>query len=210
MIEGGINLGGNWAYDSKPFTEGFGVSFGRSDLFVQDYSTKIEKYWSFDQRMNFAVAPRIGYFLFRNLAVGTDIKYRMNTIKYASDDFPKYTTCQYGIFMREYLGNKRIIPFIEAGTGFGFSTSKSGLESSSGGGTYTFTEKKNLFYLSGSVGASYSIIKSLKVNLFAKVQHTRERFSDKSDFTTNQIRTLNFDSALVLSFSYFFNLKNKD
>jgi hypothetical protein len=39
MAEGGINLTGNWDYDSNPFTEGFGISFGTSDYYTKDYIT---------------------------------------------------------------------------------------------------------------------------------------------------------------------------
>lgn len=202
MIEGGINLAGN-------LKEGFEISFGNSDYFAQDYATKAEKYYRSDQHMIFSVAPRFGYFLDKNLITGIDLKYWMNSIKYGKDDAPTYNRILYGIYARKYMGNHKITPFVECGTGFGLSTDISGLYSSPGGGLYTLTEKKNLFYLFGAAGASCSLTERLKINLFAKFQHTREKFSNKSNFSASQNKTLNFDTALIVSFSYFFRKKEK-
>ncbi len=145
MLEGGINLPGNWNYDSNPYTEGFGISFGVRLL---------------------------------------------------------------GVFARKYFGNRCITPFIDGGIGIGWSQNTR-TESSAGGAIFQITEHRNLFYLSGTGGASWSMTRNLKINVMVKIQHTEERFNEKPNYSTSQTKTLDFDSALVLSFSYFLNRKAK-
>ena len=209
MLEGGINLSGNCYYDSKPFTEGFGISFGTSDQFVKYYLTGEEIFWDTDKTLNYSLAPRIGYFLFRNFVVGPDFRYRRNTWTNYFEAKDIYKTVLYGFFARKYFGNNKITPFIEGGFGFGLSQMSTN-EISSGGAHWKRIERRDQSYLCGAIGASYSVIPKLKINLLAKFQHTKEKPTDTESFSTSHTKTLNFDSALVLSFSYFLNRKIKE
>ncbi|MBA4409821.1 MAG: hypothetical protein C0397_10420 [Odoribacter sp.] len=209
MLEGGINLLGDWDYDSKPFTEGFGISLGTSDYFTRYYLTGEEKFWDSYKTMNYSLAPRLGYFLFRNFVVGLDFRYRRNTLTYSSNSKDSYRTELYGVFARKYFGNNKVTPFIEGGIGFGLSQMSTS-ETSPGGAHYKRIERRDQFYLCGATGASYSIISKFKINLLVKFQHTREKPINTSNYSTSHTKTLNFDSALILSFSYFFNQKIKE
>ncbi len=209
MAEGGINLSGNWNYDSKPFTEGFGISFGTSDYYSKDRLYGGDKFWSSSQTINYSLSPRLGYSLFRNFVVGADFKYRKNTFIYSSDSKDQYRVELYGIFARKYFGSKKITPFIESGLGFGLSK-MSTPEISSGGARWVQIERRNEFYYSGAVGVTYSIIPKFKINLMVKGQHSEERPINTENYSTSHTKTMNFDSALVLSFSYFLHRKIKE
>lgn len=208
MLEGGINLSGNWDYyDSSPFIESFGISFGTSDHIGKDYVTENEKVISSTKDFGFSVAPRLGYFLFRDFVVGTDFKYMRNIHKYSiytADDESIDHAILYGFFARKYFGNKKLTPFVEGG--FGFWSSKHSQPSySSGGGRYQENRLTDWSYYAGALGCSYSVNSKFRINLFAKLQHTKEVPSYMSI-----TKILHFDSALVLSFSYFLNRKIKE
>ena len=209
MIEGGISLTGNWNYNADPFTEGFGISFGTSDHFANDYITKEEKLWYSNKNTNYAFAPKLGYALFRNFIVGFDYRYRLNSDGFSQNEYNRYRTELYGVFARKYFGNHPIVPFIEGGIGGGLSQ-MSTAEASLGGGDWQLIKRSNLFYLSGAAGVSCALSPKLRVNVFAKVQHTREKPINTENATFADSRILDFDSALVLSFSYFFNRKAKE
>ena len=209
MLEGGISLSGNGRYDSKPFTEGFGISFGTSDYFTEYYLTGEEIFWNSYKTSNYSLAPRIGYFLFKNFVVGPDFRYRRNTWTNYFEEKDIYKTELYGFFARKYFGKNKVTPFFEGGFGFGKSQMSTN-ETSSGGGHYKRIEQRDQSYLCGTIGASYSVIPKLKINLMAKFQHTKEKPINTESFSTSHTKTLNFDSALVLSFSYFLNRKIKE
>ncbi len=205
MLEGGINLSGN----SKPFTEGFGISFGTSDYFTRYYLTGEEIFWSSYKTVNYSLAPRIGYFLFRNFVAGPDFRYRRYAMIYSSGSKDKYRAELYGFFARKYFGNNKVTPFVEGGFGFGLSQ-MSANEISPGGANWLRIERRDQSYLCGAIGASYSIIPKLNINLLAKFLHTKEKPINTESFPTSHTKTLNFDSELVLSFSYFLNRKIKE
>jgi len=208
MIEGGISLTGNWNYNADPFTEGFGISIGTNDHFSSDYFTKAEKVYSSSKNTNYIFAPKLGYALFKNFIVGFDFRYRRNSITESSNSTNVYKTKQYGVFARKYFGNHIIEPFLEGEVGGGLSQ-MAVIESTPGGMDEQEIERRNLFYLSGVAGISYAISTKLRVNVFAKVQHTREKPINTPNVTFDS-RILDFDSALVLSFSYFFIRKAKE
>jgi hypothetical protein len=52
--------------------EGFGISFGTQDDFGKDRLNGNEKVTYSRKYFGYSVSPRLGYFLFRNFAVGTD------------------------------------------------------------------------------------------------------------------------------------------
>lgn len=208
MLEGGINLLGDWNSDeSVPFTEGFGISFGINDQYNKHSITGVEEFRGSAKRMNYSLAPRLGYYFFRNFVVGLDFRYRLN-INHWSRFTDRYRSSQYGFFARKYFGNRRITPFIESGIGIG--GSKSILDSTSPGGAfYQQIESNDLFYFSGAIGACYSINPKFKINLLGKVQHTREEDIALYGEQFGDSKMLGFDSGLILSFSYFLNRKLK-
>lgn len=210
MLEGGINLLGDWNMDgSVPFTNGFGISFGNHDQYRKNTITGDDTFeWS-HKSLNFSLAPRIGYFLFRNFVVGVDFRYRSNTITYGSDLSDRNKSTQYGFFARKYFGKSRITPFIESEIGKGGSK-YTYYSQGSGGGYYQLIEQKDLFYFSGAAGACYTLSPKFKINLLGKIQHTREDAAVLYYGQSNKSKMIGFDSSLILSFSYFLNRKIKE
>lgn len=207
MVEGGINLTGNWGYNSPLLPEGFGISFGTSDQLGKDYVTGNEQFITGGKSFRYSLSPRFGYSVFRNFLVGVDLKYLRNN--YSSAPFKENDKSferikGYGFFTRKYFGAKKFTPFIEAEFGF-WSFKYFDHSTSPGGGLYEYTDIMDFSYYAGSFGYSYSLNPKFKINLLAKLRHTKESQSNSPDY-----KTLNFDSALVLSFSYFLNRKSKE
>jgi hypothetical protein len=211
MVEGGINLGGNGGYWSAPFIGTTGISFRSSGDYVKNFSDGVTHSKLAQNNFSYSLAPKIGYSIFKNLVIGADFQYHKNIYKLKSYDHSsdKYRSALYGTFIRKYFGVKRLVPITEAGIGFGRSKSFND-EFSPGGGQYQMIEGRNIFYVSGTAGISYSLSTKFKINLLAKAQQTIEKpiNTEVYHFSTSKIK--DFDSALVLSFSYFFNLKNKE
>ena len=206
MLEGGINLTDRWTSQSSNFIEGFGISFGTRDNIGKSPSGKDIVYSG--KRFGYSISPRLGYFLFRNFVIGTDFKYIHNTSKsdyYHPDDKIVDQATLYGFFARKYFGNKKLTPFVEGGFGF-WSTKNSYYDVSPGGASYVSNEPKDFSYYAGGLGCSYSVNTKFRINLFEKLQHTKEAAIANSNIT----KVLNFDSAMVLSFSYFLNRKVKE
>jgi hypothetical protein len=96
------------------------------------------------------------------------------------------------------------LPLIEAGLGFGLSKSNDDA-TSPGGAQYQDIERRNLFYLSGAAGVSYSINSKFKINLLAKAQQTIERPINTENFHYANSKIIDFGTTMALSFNYFFN-----
>lgn len=209
MLEGGIKLSGDGLSYANPFTETSGISFSSNEYYGKDVFTGKEKSWFLYHEITYSLAPRLGYFLFRNFVIGTDLKYYKKAITYEiANDKDKYRTALYGIFIRQYLGKGKITPLAEAGAGFGLTKSVTN-EISPGGGHYTMTIPRNLYYISGAAGASFQVNTKFRINLLAKIQKTIEKPITTENYSTGETRTLNLDSGFILSFSYFFNRKAK-
>ncbi len=202
MAEGGVKLGNN----SILFPEGFDISIRTNDEFWKDTSTGIDRYSRGSRNLGFSLSPRFGYSVFQNFVLGIDLKYVRDNFNYSP--FTKrdkgYNQGKgYGFFARKYFGSKKFTPFVEAE--FGFWTLKYfDSTTSPGGGVYGRSEIDDKSYWGGAIGCSYSICSNFKMNLLAKLQHSRETYSNFSGY-----KVLSFDSALVLSFSYFLKSKSK-
>jgi len=206
MAEGGIKLGNNWRYESMLFPDGFGISVGTRDVYNKNYSTGNDQFSWGTRNFGFSLSPRFGYSVFRNFLVGIDLKYIRNNYSYSpfKDEDKGYDRGKgYGFFIRKYFGAKKFTPFIEGEFGF-WSLKNFGHSSSPGGGLYESTGKHDLAYYGGAFGYSYSVGSRFKLNLMAKLQHTEVTSPNYSYY-----KELDFDSALVLSFSYFLNRKEK-
>ena len=206
MIEGGIKLGDNWRYESMFFPEGFGVSFGTHDVFNKNSSTGNDQFSWGSRNFGFSLSPKLGYSVFQNFLVGIDLKFVRNNFNYSpfEEDDKGYDQGRgYGFFARKYFGSKRFTPFIEAEFGF-WSLKHFDHSTSPGGGQYEYTEKHDLAYSGGAFGYSYSIVPSFRMNIMIRLQHTKITAPNYSYY-----KELDFDSSLVLSFSYFLSRKAK-
>jgi len=201
LVEGGINLGGNPAFIGTT-----GISFGSTENYTKNYSdgvTHSSLAWNY---FSYSIAPRVGYVAFKNFVVGADFNYHKNISKLKNYDHHtnRYRSTLYGIYIRQYFGKGKFLPLVEAGLGFGLSK-RNDDSSSPGGAQYRDIERRNLFYLSGAAGVSYSINSKFRINLLAKGQQTIERPINTETFHFAESKIIDFDTTMVLSFSYFFN-----
>ena len=201
LVEGGINLGGNSAFIGTT-----GISFGSTENYTKNFSdgvTHSSLAWNY---FSYSIAPRVGYVAFNNFVVGADFQYHKTVSKLEDYDHNtnRYRSTLYGVFARQYFGHRKFLPLIEAGLGFGLSKSNDDA-TSPGGGQYQDIERRNLFYLSGAAGVSYSINSKFRINLLAKGQQTIERPINTENFHYANSKIIDFDTTMVLSFSYFFN-----
>lgn len=207
ILESGIRLSGEGLSYANAFSETSLISFSSRDFYAKDVITKEEKSWYPYHQISFSIAPRVGYSLFRNFAAGVDFKYSKKTLTYEVNDYKdKYKTNLYGLFMRKYFGKAKILPFAEADAGFGKFKSNTD-NTSPGGGYYMLKIPKNVYYISGAIGASYQISSKFRINLLAKIQKTTEKPINTENYSTSETRTVNIDSGFVLSFSYLLNKK---
>lgn len=206
MVEGGINLGGNGGYWSAPFIGTTGISFRSADNYTKNFSDGVTHSYLAQKNFSYSIAPRVGYVVFKNFVVGADLQYHKNIHKLTSygHNTDRYRSTLYGAFIRQYFGNGKFLPLVEGGIGFGLSKSNND-DVSLGGGLYQDIERRNLFYLSGAAGLSYSLSSKFRINLLAKAQQTTERPINTENYHYANSKILNFDTALILSFSYFFN-----
>jgi hypothetical protein len=206
MGEGGINLTGIGNYYYKPLSGGFGISFGTQDNIGKDYGSGKDQFYSGSRGFEFSLSPRLGYSILRNFLLGVDLnlyRYYFGHSPYKEDDKGHEKLNGYGFFARKYFGARKFTPFIEAE--FGFLTLTYFEHSSSpGGGIYSYNENNDFSYYGGALGYSFAVNPKFKINLLAKLRHTKESKAISPDY-----KTLNFDSAMVLSFSYFLNRKTK-
>ena len=203
LVEGGINLGGNSAFIGTT-----GISFGSTENYTKNFSdgvTHSSLAWNY---FSYSIAPRVGYVAFNNFVVGADFQYHKTVSKLEDYDHNtnRYRSTLYGVFARQYFGKGKFQPLIEAGLGFGLSK-RNDDASSPGGAQYQEIERRNLFYLSGAAGVSYSLNSKFRINLLAKGQQTIERPINTENFHYANSKIIDFDTTMVLSFSYFFNTK---
>lgn len=210
MAEGGVNLVSNSTADETSFTEGFGFWHLTQDRFVKYPGGGTSTSFSYgSQTTGFSIGPRLGYSIARNLVCGIDYKCKWNwRLSNSSDHSDRFRTGQLGIFVRKYFGSRALIPFIEGGIGGGKSH-VTYWSSSSGGGEYELFYQRDLFYLYGAGGISYSVKPNFCVNLYAKAQHTKDSPLKKSNYSSKQDNVLETNMALVLSVSYFMTRKAK-
>jgi len=201
MVEAGINLGGNSAFIGTS-----GISFGSTENYTKNFSDGVTHSYLAQNNFSYSIAPRVGYVAFKNFVVGADFQYYKNIYKLKNYDHNtnRYRSTLYGVFIRQYFGNRKFLPLIEAGLGFGLSKSNDDA-TSPGGGQYQDIERRNLFYLSGAAGVSYSINSKFRINLLAEGQQTIERPINTVNFHYADSKIIDFDTTMVLSFSYFFN-----
>ncbi len=209
MLEGGIRLAGEGFSPANAFSETSLISFSSHDLYVKDITSKKERSVYPYHQLSFSIAPRVGYSLFRNFAAGVDFKYSNKTLTHEVNDFKdKYKTNLYGFFLRKYFGKTKILPFAEVNAGFGKFKSITD-NTSPGGGHYVLKIPKNVYYISGGIGASYQISPKFRINLLAKIQKTTEKPITTANYSTSETRTVDIDSGFVLSFSYFLTKKTR-
>lgn len=201
MVEGGINYGGNSAFIGTT-----GISFGTTENFTKNYSDGVTHSYLEHNYFSYSFAPGVGYVAFKNFVVGANFQYHKNRYKLKNYDHNtnRYRSTLYGVFIRKYFGNGKFLPLIEGGLGFGLSKSNDDA-TSPGGGQYQDIERRNLFYLSSAAGVSYSINSEFRINLMAKGQQTIERPINTENFQYVNSKIINFDTTMVLSFSYIFN-----
>lgn len=207
LIESGIYLGGNGGYYwSAPFIGTTGISFRYAGNYTENYSDGSSRLYHKQNILSYSLAPAIGYALFNNLVIGADLQYHRNMsyLKLFEHIPSSYRSFLYGAFIRPCLGKGRIQPVAEIGTGFGHSKSKED-ETSPGGANYQRIECRNIFYLSVSAGLSYSISPKTRINLQVKAQQTTERPIDTEHFSFSESKISNFETALIMSFSYLLN-----
>lgn len=207
MLEGGINFTDRTSQTSNNFIEGFGISYGTRDDIGKDYLNGNEQVVVSVKDFGYSISPRFGYSLLRNFVVGTDYRYIHNAhtySPYSSNHKMVDQATLYGFFARKYFGNRKLTPFIEGG--FGFWSTKLSDYYVSASGRHQSNAISDFYYYGGALGCSYSVNTKFRINLFEKLQHTKEAAIANSNIT----KVLNFDSAMVLSFSYFLNRKVKE
>jgi hypothetical protein len=209
MAEGGVSLVNKWDFNDASFTEGFGYWHFNRDGFSETYIGSGESFIYNYRSTGYALGPKLGYVLWNNFVVGLDYKYRWNSVSYTySKPKERFNTSQTGVFARKYFRDGVWLPFIEGGLGFG--NSKSVINGSSpGGAQYQRTNRRDLIYYYGAGGISYSINQRFLINLFAKVQHTKDTPVETASQSTSETRSLDSNVALVLSVSYFLKPKSK-
>lgn len=201
LVEGRLNLGGN-----PEFIGTTGISFGSTENYTKNFSDGVTHSYLARNNFNYSIAPRVGYVAFKNFIVGADFQYLryIYKLKNYGHNTDRYRSTLYGVFIRKYFGKGKFLPLIETGLGFGLSKSNDDA-TSPGGGQYQDIERRNLFYLSGAAGVSYSLNSKFRINLQAKGQRTIERPINTENFHFADSKIINFDTTMVLSFSYFFN-----
>lgn len=201
LLEGGVNLGGNPAFVATN-----SISISSNGYYSKNYVDGTSRQVSARNYFSYSIAPRIGYSIFRNFATGTDFQYYRSRNKSKNYDHStnrdRSTLC--GIFARYYFGTGKLLPFVESGLGLGWSKSNDD-DSSPGGALYQDIERRRLFYFSGSTGVSYAVNSRFRMNLQAKAQRTIEKPIETVDYHTGTTKIVDFDSTIVLSFSYLLN-----
>ena len=209
MAEGGVNLVNGWDFNDASFTEGFGYWHFNRDRLSETYIGSGESFIYNYRSTGYALGPKLGFVLLKNFVVGLDYKYRRNSVSYTySKPKERFNTSQTGVFARKYFRTGVWLPFIEGGLGFGNSKSVIN-DSSPGGAQYQSTDSRDLVYYYGAGGISYSISQRFLINLFAKVQHTKDTPVETASRSTSETRSLDSNIALVLSVSYFLKSKSK-
>jgi hypothetical protein len=209
MAEGGVSLVNKWDFNDASFTEGFGYWHFNRDRFSETYIGSEESFIYNYSSTGYALGPKFGYVLWNNFVVGLDYKYRQNTVSYTyHKSKERFNTSQAGVFARKYFGTGVWLPFIEGGLGIGNSKSVIN-DSSPGGAQFQSTDRRDLVYYYGSGGISCSINQRFLINLFAKVQHTKDTPVETASRSTSETRSLDSNVALVLSVSYFLKPKSK-
>jgi len=207
MAEGGVSLVNKWDFNDASFTEGFGYWHFNRDNFSESYIGSEESLIYSYRSTGYALGPKLGYVLLKNFVVGVDYKYRRNSVSYTySKPKERFNTSQTGVFVRKYFEAGVWLPFIEGGLGFGNSKSVFN-DASPGGAQYQSTDRRDLVYYYGAGGISYSINQRFLINLFAKVQHTKDTPVETANQNTSETRSLDSNIALVLSVSYFLKPK---
>ncbi|HAQ17884.1 MAG TPA: hypothetical protein DCR40_01470 [Prolixibacteraceae bacterium] len=206
LIEVGTNPGGN-----PTFIGTTGFSFSSKENFTKNFSDGVTHSYLARNYFSYSIAPRIGYVAFKNFVFGTDFQYHKHIYKLKKYDHntDRFRSALYGVFIRQYFGKRKLLPLIEAGLGFGLSKSNDDAISP-GGGLYQDIERRNLFYLSGAAGVSYSVNSKFRINLLAKGQKTIERPINTENFHYANSKIIDLDATMVLSFSYFLNKRQRE
>lgn len=102
-----------------------------------------------DKTIGFNLLPKVGYFVIDNLAVGLDIStaYSKDTDGY-DDDTQTATIFSAGPFLRYYMPNEKVMPYVELGGSFGGVNSKY----ESGDGDYDSDSKSSIMNFGGGIG----------------------------------------------------------
>ncbi len=204
MLEAGTNLSGIGSFIGST-----GVSFQATDNYAKQSSTGVTYNYFSHNITSYSAAPRIGYFILRNLACGADFQYHKSIYEYVnSENHDRYRNLMSGLFARKYFGDKKFVPFIEATAGMGLSKNRTD-ESSPGGAQYQRIERRHLYYFSGAAGISYLATQRLRINIFGKIQKTTEKPINTENMHFADSKISNLDTSLMLSFSYFFTKKTQ-
>jgi outer membrane protein W len=207
FVETGVKISGGGDYFN--FGGKTGINFDKTTDYWKSLNSDEVKSFSITG-WSFSIAPRIGVFLSEKINGGVDFQYYNSKMKsrYFDAYINAYRITTGGIFLRYYFSDKKISPFLEAKTGIGISKGQTD-ETSSGGGSFNRTEYQNLFYYAFNVGASFKLNNSFRLNLSAMVQNTTEKFSDKSNYSTDAFKISDWELVPMLSVTYIFKSKKE-
>ncbi len=97
-----------------------GVDFVSMGFSTVKYKSDAESYAD-DQNNVSAIkfAPRIGYMIIDNLALGMDLNLSFTTLKYDDDDKTTFNSYRFGPFARYYFTTPKVLPYVEMSASFG-------------------------------------------------------------------------------------------
>ncbi len=203
FIETGVKISGGGDYQS--YVGKTGISFNKSSWTTYKNDGSLWQEGS-NNEFSWSVAPRIGYRLSNRIKVGIEYQYF-----HSSWEEEVYKNSSSGLFVRFDFNDKRIVPFIELGSGFG--VAKAEYESTSlGGGQYQSLTKLKLYYLSGSVGVSFVLSDRFNLNLLGRIHNTyATKVDDNNDGSVSYITSKyqELEIGPMLSVTYFFNKKSE-
>jgi hypothetical protein len=129
------------------------------------------------------MAPRFGYFVAKNLALGADLHLGFMKVKYTESEYDynyqdNYTLFAAGPFIRYYIPAGKIYPFFEASAVFGSQTEKS----KGSGDEDTYKTAVNSY----GGGAGIAIPIGNKVTFDTMLGYSSTSFKDKEDNQDNE------------------------
>lgn len=116
-----------------------------------------------DKQMSFNLAPKFGYFIMDNLAVGAELNFAYRSEKDGTDD-DKYSTTLFGAgpFVRYYFPAGKVFPYAEANSFFG--SMKSKYDPSEGTGD---EDKSGITAFGGGLGVAIPMGEKVSFDLMA-------------------------------------------
>ncbi len=184
FLLGGLTYVGGGGFDATSI--GYTTTKSKDDSGDGDYKGK---------EFSFNLAPKLGYFVIDNLALGLDFTLVSSFNKTTNTDF-KYNSTLFtaGPFVRYYIPTKKVLPFAEAMYSVGSLKSSSEWE----GGENTEKYGVQLY----SVGIGVAIPLGEKASFDALVGYHSTIYKDKED-NENNSRNIVGTVGLKLGFTIF-------